>query len=106
MAPFWAVWVSASGASAVEGPIGEDAVRTLRQTLYRLQRAAGSAFLKVGPQTYLGGSDFPATLLPVWRITLRGGSTAANVDASSVFLKHHPTARKRRPCIFQVLEVS
>jgi hypothetical protein len=48
-----------------ENPIGEDAVGTLHQTLYRLRRADGSAFLKVGAQTYLGGSDFPATLLPV-----------------------------------------
>ncbi len=32
---------------------------------YRLRRANGSAYLKVGAQTYRGGCDFPATLLPV-----------------------------------------
>jgi hypothetical protein len=55
---------AAPGASAGD-PIGGDAVGTLQQTLYRLRRADGSGFLKVEAQTYLGGSDFPATLLPV-----------------------------------------
>jgi len=65
MALFWPVLASAIGTSGGELPIGEDAVGTLHQTLYFLRRAEGPAFLKVGPQTYLGGSDFPATLLPV-----------------------------------------
>jgi len=65
MTPFQPVLAGASGATGAEKPIGEDAVGTLQQTLYRLRRAARSDFLKVGAQTYLGGSDFPATLLPV-----------------------------------------
>lgn len=48
-----------------DGSIGGDAVGTLHQTLHHLRGADRSGFLKIGAQTFLGGDDFPAALLPV-----------------------------------------
>ena len=54
-----------------DGSIGGDAVGTLHQTLHHLRGADRSGFLKIGAQTFLGGDDFPAALLPVLSASVR-----------------------------------
>jgi len=64
MAPFRPVLVGASGASAVEGPIGEDAVRTLHQTLYRLRVPTDLLSSRLGPKHTSEEVIFPPRCCP------------------------------------------